>query len=393
NAGRIDEVNESVTNLGIRLDAAEGDISIYAKKVDANTTSIAELVVTTESISTSVTSVEDDLDAAEERIEVVAAIAESAGDAEVYKQSSNPWNSWSSGSEYKHVGAVWRCTYTSGDFVNGHTYRYIGYDNANSWEDITNIQSSTSYVLQNQSKISAVVSSFDSDGNLTNTSGLVTTSYASSMYATKSTVDTLSGRITTAEASIDVHSTQISLKVSKDGVISAINQSSESVTIDASKINLNGYTNVNDTLSIDESGHVIVSGILKGDFECVYPYKMNHMNYDGYWYICNSFSSLHSNNVYLSRNTEQDYAPITNGTTGLTTSCPPSYCHLPPMAYGAEFFVYNANNYASVNLSGVIVLSGSNVVSPKSAVRCKCVGYGNITLGYIFERVAALNSL
>ena len=393
NAGRIDEVNESVTNLGIRLDAAEGDISIYAKKVDANTTSIAELVVTTESISTSVTSVEDDLDAAEERIEVVAAIAESAGDAEVYKQSSNPWNSWPFGYEYKHVGAVWRCTYTSGDFVNGHTYRYIGYDNANSWEDITNIQSSTSYVLQNQSKISAVVSSFDSDGNLTNTSGLVTTSYASSMFATKSTVDTLSGRITTAEASIDVHSTQISLKVSKDGVISAINQSSESVTIDASKINLNGYTNVNDTLSIDESGHVIVSGILKGDFECVYAYKMNHINYDGYWYICNSFSSLHSNNVYLSRNTDQDHEPITNETTGLIIPCQPSYCHLPPTAYGAEFFVYNANNYASVYLSGVIVLSGSNVVSPKSAVRCKCVGYGNITLGYIFERVVALNSL
>ena len=119
----------------------------------------------------------------------------------------------------------------------------------------------------------------------------------------------------------------------------------------------------------------------------VYAYQMSHANYTGYWYICNSFSSLHSNNVYLSRNTNQDYAPTTNATTGLPVSCPPSYCHLPATAYGAEFFVYNANNYASVYLNGVTVLSGSNVVKAKSAVRCKCVGYGSTTLGYIFEAV------
>ena len=396
-----DEANSKASVNATAISQNSSAISLLSASIDSNSTSISELKVTTKSISSAVTSVESDLEdvanglnTAKSRIEEVAAIAESAGDAEVYNQSSNPWGGWPSGSEYKHVGALWYCTsnstYGSKTYLGGHTYRYVGYDKSNSWEDVTNIQNSASYVLQNQDKISTVVASFDSSGNLTNTSGLVTTSYASSVYATKTTVDDLSGRVTTAEASIDVHSTQISLKVSKDGVISAINQSSERITIDASKISLNGYTSVNDTFSVDEIGNVIISGILKGDFEVVYAYQMNHANYDGYWYICNSFSSLHSNNVYLSRNTKQDFETTTN-TAGVLVSCPPSYCHLPPTAYGAEFFVYNANNYAKVYLYGITVLSGSNIVRAKSAVRCKCVGYGSTTLGYIFEEVTTVS--
>lgn len=361
-ADKTDRLTGTVTNLGVRLDAAESNISIYAAKVGDHTASISELQVKTNSISSAVTSVEGDLTKAKARIEEVAAVAEAAGDAEVYEQASNPWRDWPSGTEYKHVGAVWHCTSTSGDFISGHTYRYVGYDDSNSWEDVTDQQESASYILQNKDKISTVVASFDSNGNLVNTSGLVTTSYATSVYATKTTVDTLSGRVSTAEARIDVHSTQISMRVEKDGIISAINQSSESITIDASKINLNG--------------NVIISGILKGDFEYVSAYKMNHVNYDGYWYICNSYSTVHSNSVYLARNTSQDFE-----------GCLPSYCHLPATAYGAEFFVYNANNYAKVNLYGVTLLAGSNSVPAKSAIRCKCVGYGSTTLGYIFEPV------
>lgn len=360
----FDAYNTRLSEFETAVEAAYKAIQDTLKGFsDTNTASISELRVDVTSISSAVATVEGDLATAKARIETVAGIAESAGDAEVYNQSSNPWNSWPSGTEYKHVGALWYCTSSSsGAFEYGHTYRYIGYNNTNSWEDVTDSQESASYVLQNKDKISTVVASFDADGNLTNTSGLVTTSYASSVYATQTTVDNLSGRVSTAEAQIDVHSTQISMRVEKDGIISAINQSSESITIDASKINLNG--------------NVIISGILKGDFEYVSAYKMNHVNYDGYWYICNSYSTVHSNSVYLARNTSQDFS-----------GCLPSYCHLPTTAYGAEFFVYNANNYAKVHLYGVTVLAGSNSVAAKSAVRCKCVGYGSTTLGYIFEPV------
>jgi len=369
-ANEKQSVDSSFDTYNTRLGEFENAVEVAYKAIqdtlkgysDNNTASISELRVDVTSISSAVTTVQGDLATAKSRIETVAAIAESAADAEVYDQSNNPWQSWPGGTEYKHVGAVWHCTSTSGDFISGHTYRYVGYDDSNSWEDVTDQQESASYILQNKDKISTVVASFDSEGNLTNTSGLVTTSYATSVYATKTTVDTLSGRVSTAEARIDVHSTQISMRVEKDGIISAINQSSESITIDASKINLNG--------------NVIISGILKGDFEYVSAYKMNHVNYDGYWYICNSYSTVHSNSVYLARNTSQDFE-----------GCLPSYCHLPETAYGAEFFVYNANNYAEVNLYGVTLLAGSNSVPAKSAIRCKCVGYGSTTLGYIFEPV------
>lgn len=252
-ADKYDKLNGTVTNLGIRLDAAEGSITNYAALISANETAISALRIKTDSISSAVTGVQGDLNTAKARIEAVAAIANSAGDAKVYSQSNNPWNSWPSGQEHKYVGATWHNT------SDGHTYRYIGYDNFNTWEDITNQQDAASYILQNKDKISTVVGSFDAAGNLTNTSGLVTTAYASQIYATKTTVDALTGRVSTAEASINVHSTQIAMRVEKNGIISAINQSAESITISASKINLNGAVTMNNSFRVDAGGTVYIA--------------------------------------------------------------------------------------------------------------------------------------
>lgn len=257
-ANYIDNINDNITRLGVRLNAAEGSITNYATRISANETAISALRVKTDSISSTVAGVQGDLDTAKARIEAVAAIANSAGDAKVYGQSSNPWNSWPSGQEHKYVGATWHNT------SDGHTYRYIGYDNSNKWEDITNQQDAASYILQNKDKISTVVGSFDSSGRLTNTSGLVTTAYASQIYATKTTVDALTGRVNTAEASINVHSTQIAMRVEKDGVISAINQSAESVTISASKINFNGMVTMNNSFRVEVNGTTHIGGFVVG---------------------------------------------------------------------------------------------------------------------------------
>lgn len=56
-----------------------------------------------------------------------------------------------------------------------------------------------------------------------------------------SRMDDIEGRVTSAEINIDGVNAEIELKVNKDGVISSINQSAESITISASKINLSGY--------------------------------------------------------------------------------------------------------------------------------------------------------
>jgi hypothetical protein len=257
-ADKYDKLNGTVTNLGIRLDAAEGSITNYATRISANESAISALRIKTDSISSAVAGVQGDLDTAKARIEAVAAIANSAGDAKVYNQANNPWNSWPSGQEHKNVGATWHNT------SDGHTYRYIGYDNSNKWEDITDQQDAASYILQNKDKISTVVGSFDSSGRLTNTSGLVTTAYASQIYATKTTVDAFTGRVNTAEASINVHSTQIAMRVEKDGVISAINQSAESVTISASKINFNGMVTMNNSFRVEVNGTTHIGGFVVG---------------------------------------------------------------------------------------------------------------------------------
>lgn len=61
------------------------------------------------------------------------------------------------------------------------------------------------------------------------------------LKANATDVEALDGRVTQAEASITINADQITSKVSKNGVISAINQTAESIKIQAAKINLEGY--------------------------------------------------------------------------------------------------------------------------------------------------------
>lgn len=61
------------------------------------------------------------------------------------------------------------------------------------------------------------------------------------LRAKTTTVDALTNRVSEAEAAITINANAITSKVSKDGVISSINQTAEEVTIKANKINLSGY--------------------------------------------------------------------------------------------------------------------------------------------------------
>lgn len=63
-------------------------------------------------------------------------------------------------------------------------------------------------------------------------------------------------RLTAAEASIKVNADAIKLKVSKNGIVSAINQTSESVKIQASKISLEGLTTINNLFKVNTDGSI-----------------------------------------------------------------------------------------------------------------------------------------
>lgn len=65
-------------------------------------------------------------------------------------------------------------------------------------------------------------------------------------------------------AALKVASDQISLKVSSDGIISAINQSAEEISIAANKINLNGAVTANNYFKINKDGSVEASAITIG---------------------------------------------------------------------------------------------------------------------------------
>lgn len=64
------------------------------------------------------------------------------------------------------------------------------------------------------------------------------------LKASQIDLDKMGNRVSSAESSIKVNADNIDLKVSKDGVISSINQSSEKIVIKASKIDLSGYVTI-----------------------------------------------------------------------------------------------------------------------------------------------------
>ncbi len=81
--------------------------------------------------------------------------------------------------------------------------------------------------------------------------------------------DALVLRLRRAESSITQNAIQISTRVSRDGIISAINQSAEAVSILASKINFNGLVTANQYFKINTDGSMTCtngtfSGVLSG---------------------------------------------------------------------------------------------------------------------------------
>lgn len=180
---KVDSANQSVTELGIRVDAAEENVRIYAEQVNENTASISQLQVDVSSISSTVTSISGTAEDAKELAESAKTLAENAGETgiygqETYSQTTNPWNNWSSNTEHKHVGAIWYNPDT------GETQVYTGTDNGNTWEPVSESKYVTAtYVLQNKEKWTAIATQFDSNGRPTADSGIVLKSQFASLFS------------------------------------------------------------------------------------------------------------------------------------------------------------------------------------------------------------------
>ena len=117
------------------------------------------------------------------------------------------------------------------------------------------------------------------------------------LKASQNDLDAIGNRVSSAEASITVNKDNIELKVSKNGVISAINQTAESVKISASKINLEGYVTAsklsaefaNFESSIADS--LYVRALSSSTFECTsFSFKGNGMSLKSATFLTSSTS-------------------------------------------------------------------------------------------------------
>lgn len=197
---KINGVEGSVTELGIELNAAEEQIRLYVNKVGELESSVSFLELGVEGIRTTVASVQ--------------------GTATDAKNLASAAQSAANDAASKALAAQ-----TTANSANSKA-------NANA-----------TAIAQTEASISLLAGAFTLQNGkyvLTSAAGAVITSEVASLYATKSTVDSLGKRVTTAESSIKVNADNINLKVSKNGVVAAINASSESVTISAIRIDLNG---------------------------------------------------------------------------------------------------------------------------------------------------------
>lgn len=81
------------------------------------------------------------------------------------------------------------------------------------------------------------------------------------LKASQTDLDALGNRVSSAESSIEVNADNIKLKVSKNGVISSINQTAESIKISASKIELSGYVTASQLSALEARFDNLTSGV------------------------------------------------------------------------------------------------------------------------------------
>ena len=89
---------------------------------------------------------------------------------------------------------------------------------------------------------------------------LDTAKEAIALKASQTEVDNLKNVVSNMSAELTVQAGLIATKVEKDGVISAINQSAESIEISASRINLDGYVTMSDL----ESTNARITNLING---------------------------------------------------------------------------------------------------------------------------------
>ena len=228
---KINGIEGYVTDLGIELNAAEERITAYVnKEIQGVESSVSSLEISVEGIRTTVASVQGTATDAKNLANAAQSAANDAASKALAAQTTaNSANSKADANATAIAQTESSISLLAGAFTLKDG-KYV-------------LTSAAGAVITSEvATIYATKTSVDSVSNRVTTAeaSISTMSSQIALKASQSSVDSLGNRVTTAEASIKVNADNINLKVSKNGVVAAINASSESVTISANRIDLSG---------------------------------------------------------------------------------------------------------------------------------------------------------
>lgn len=261
---QVSEINLDVDSILLRVSKTETNISNLQNTTGSISSDVAQIKLDTEKIESSVTSISSKVDNNTGRIEAIE--AESAGwvttaegntlwaakgqteeDIKTAKDAALSAAQAAAEAAQKANSAQTAADNAADDAATAYSKAASAQSTANSASSTANsayslansaynkATSNATAISQTDEYISLISGNFDRNGDIINAAGWVTTSEANTLW------------------------------VRKDNVISSINQTAESVEINAEKINFIGKTVINGKFIVDTSGNVTLNNLTAND--------------------------------------------------------------------------------------------------------------------------------
>lgn len=229
---QISEINLDIDSITLRVSKNESTITNLEGKTNTISSDVAQIKLDTEKIESNVTSISSKVNSNTGRIEAIE--AESAG----WVTTAEGNTLWAAKGQTENdiKAAKDAANDAAADAASAISKANSASSTANSAYSLANsaynkATSNATSIKQTSDYISLISGNFDSNGDLINAAGWVTTSEANTLW------------------------------VRKDNVISSINQTAESVEINAEKIDFVGKTVINGKFIVDTSGNVTLNNL------------------------------------------------------------------------------------------------------------------------------------
>lgn len=261
---QVSEINLDIDSILLRVSKTETNISNLENTTGSISSDVSQIKLDTEKIESSVTSISSKVDNNTGRIEAIE--AESAGwvttaegntlwaakgqteeDIKTAKDAAESAAQAAAEAAQKANSAQTAADNAADDAATAYSKATSAQSTANSASSTANsayslansaynkATSNATAISQTDEYISLISGNFDSNGDIINAAGWVTTSEANTLW------------------------------VKKDNVISSINQSAESIDISADRINFIGKTVINGKFIVDTSGNVTLNNLTAND--------------------------------------------------------------------------------------------------------------------------------